>query len=169
MMITTAAHWINTLNLLPHPEGGFYRETYRDGMQLELAGFSGARSVSTAIYYLLQAGDVSHLHRIRSDEMWHFYCGSTLSIHTLDEMGKHSILHVGLQNGAEPQCVVPAGQWFGAELVADDPDAFVLVGCTVAPGFDFADFELASASFVESHQQHKDWMVRLLPALGNGD
>ncbi len=130
--------WVDALGLVPHPEGGFYRETYRSAARV------GDRSASTAIYFLVTRGSFSALHRIRSDEAWHFHAGSTLEIVVLTPEGARADCMLGLDlgSGARPQHVVPAGHWFGARLC--DPDArYALVSCTVAPGFDFADFELA--------------------------
>jgi len=139
-------YWIERLRLREHPEGGFFRETYRSGLRVDRccigSGFDGSRSVSTAIYYLLRTGDVSVLHRIRADEVWHHYAGETLCLHVLDPSGSCRTLRLGkdVDDGDEPQVVVPAGSWFGA--VVRGPSAYALVGCTVSPGFDFNDFEI---------------------------
>lgn len=135
---------IKHLNLEPHPEGGYFSETYRSGLQLtELESFQGTRACSTGIYFLLTSGSISHLHKIRSDEMWHFYSGDPLRIVMLDGNGHYAdkILGADLEKGESFQVVVPAGVWFGAEVV--DGGTYALVGCTVSPGFDFSDFELA--------------------------
>lgn len=131
--------WVDALGLLPHPEGGFYRETYRSAAAI------GERSVSTAIYFLVTRGSFSALHRIRSDELWHFHAGQALEVVTIDPAGTRRDLHLGLDldRGERPQHVVPAGTWFGARL-RDPSAAYALVSCTVAPGFDFADFELGT-------------------------
>lgn len=138
-----AAELIRTLSLEPHPEGGFYRETYRSADCLADPGerFSGPRSASTGIYYLLQKGDFSAFHRIRSDEMWHFYEGHPLFIHMLDPVSR-AARGIRLGEGLCYQAVVPAGMWFAAEPEGE----YSLVGCTVAPGFDFADFEIGGRS-----------------------
>ncbi len=141
-------NWIQRLNLIPHPEGGFYRETYRADLRLAGSvlgpGFHGSRAVSTAIYYLLEAGQVSKFHRIRSDELWHFYDGVPLVLHGLDERHGYFNFRLGRHEGTLPQAVIPAGVWFAAELAPGcASDDFALVGCTVAPGFDFQDFEMA--------------------------
>jgi predicted cupin superfamily sugar epimerase len=135
---------VTRLGLLPHPEGGFYRETYRAPVTTRTA--RGERAASTAIYFLLRREDVSALHRIASDEGWHFHAGAPLRIVCLDERG-HTELHLGLDlaAGQAPQAVVPAGTWFGARSEGD----FTLVSCTVAPGFDFADFELGDRAALE--------------------
>lgn len=145
----TADELVDRLGLIEHPEGGFYRETHRDDFELSSLGprFDSPRSASTAIYYLLRAGDFSALHRIASDEVWHHYLGATLTVHVFAD-GIYRPLRVGkrLLAGDVPQAVVPAGAWFGSRIEpADAADGdFALVGCTVAPGFDFADFELGS-------------------------
>jgi predicted cupin superfamily sugar epimerase len=127
---------IDSLALAPHPEGGFYRETYR------AQGKFGTHEHSTGIYYLLTPGQKSALHRITSDEMWHFYLGSPIRIAEIAAGGAvtETILGQDLANGEVPQHTVLAGRWFGAELV--NPNSFALVGCTVSPAFDFKDFEL---------------------------
>ena len=132
------ARWVEALELTPHPEGGFFRETYRSTARL------ADRSVSTAIYFLVTRGSFSALHRIASDELWHFHAGGALEIVTIDPNGARSDLRLGLDlgRGERPQHVVTAGTWFGASL-RDATSSYALVSCTVAPGFDFADFELA--------------------------
>jgi len=141
-----ARYWIEKLNLLPHPEGGYYRENYRSKEQIRKdalpARFKGSRCFSTSIYYLLKGSEISHLHRIKSDEVWHFYQGSPLAVHVFSEDGSYSLLKLGddFEKGQVFQALVPAGSWFGAEVM--NQDSYSLLGCTVAPGFDFADFEL---------------------------
>ncbi len=141
-MNKVAKSYIDSLNLLQHPEGGYYKETYRSELVVKNVK-NQDRAISTAIYYLLSGEAFSAFHRIKSDEFWHFYDGSCeLEILVLDEGGL-TVLRLGLdmENGAKPQQVVPAGKWFAARL--SKAGEFVLAGCTVAPGFDFADFELA--------------------------
>lgn len=132
------------LHLLPHPEGGYYAETYRATEMVNCSDGRGLRAASTSILFLLGQGDVSHLHRIKSDEMWNYHHGGSLVIFELNEETKSfrsTILGPDVIKGQVLQYVVPANTWFGAYL--DDPEAeYSLVGCTVAPGFDFADFEL---------------------------
>jgi hypothetical protein len=131
----TAADIIARLGLEPHPEGGHYRETFRDP-RLD----AGGRSFSTAIYFLLVRGERSHWHRIDAVEIWHYYAGSTLTLQIADADGRRSVrLGPDLVAGELPQAVVPAQAWQAAESSGD----WTLVGCTVAPGFDFAAFELA--------------------------
>lgn len=133
--------WIEKLNLEPHPEGGFFRETYRSKSTTQTT--EGARSHSTAIYFLLEKGNFSAFHRIKSDELWHFYAGDSLSIYVLHKTGKLEVIHLGADASQNqlPQAVVPADTWFASRVAGNG--TYSLVGCTVAPGFDFADFELA--------------------------
>jgi predicted cupin superfamily sugar epimerase len=129
---------VDALELTPHPEGGFYREVFRSS--LRVSGPPGERPASTAIYFLLAAGSFSALHRVRSDEVWHHYDGDAVELHTIDAAGAHvvSVLGRRLGLGERPQRVVPAGVWQAALPVG----RFALCGCTVAPGFDFEDFEM---------------------------
>ena len=160
-----AAYWIRHLELLPHPEGGYYHQTYRSDLVLPKsalpARFSGPRAVSTAIYFLLDEDNFSAFHRLRSDEMWHFYLGSPLLVHVIDTEGYYSEIRLGTDPEANEvfQATVKAGSWFASQLAPSAqnipqphevsvfrkavPERLSLVGCTVAPGFDFADFELA--------------------------
>lgn len=137
---------IRALQLKAHPEGGYFRETYRsEGIinREELGDqFSGPRNFSTCIYFLLTSESFSAFHRIVQDEAWHFYEGSPLFLHMITTGGKYTRVTIGrnLEDGEVPQFVVPGGTWFAAEV--SQKDSFSLLGCTVAPGFDFADFEM---------------------------
>lgn len=166
--MSSAAELIDRLELAPHPEGGHYRQVYAADEAIPATAlpdrFGGDRPFSTSIYYLLASGERSRLHRIASDELWHFYEGAPLTIVTLDDDGCRRDLRLGpdLAAGERYQLVVPAGRWFGAALSDPTPDAFALVGCTVAPGFDFAEFELADgAALRERFPQHADAIARL--------
>lgn len=143
----TAREWIERLALVPHPEGGWYRETYRSTERVEAAAlparFSGARVLSTAIYYLLGAGERSALHRIKSDEVWHHYAGDAVTLWVLDT--PHVVRELRLGRDGEPQVAIPAGAWYGAR-VAGGGSGYALMGGTVAPGFEFDDFELADCA-----------------------
>jgi predicted cupin superfamily sugar epimerase len=133
--LPSAADIIARLELKPHPEGGYYRETFRDS-RLDAHG----RSLSTAIYFLLARGERAHWHRIDAVEIWHYYAGSALNLQIADARDKRSVrLGPDLAAGDVPQAVVPAHAWQAAESTGD----WTLMGCTVAPGFDFATFELA--------------------------
>ena len=144
----TADDVIRLLQLQPHPvEGGFFRETYRARGTLPatvLPAHGGARSVSTAIYYLLKPGHVSELHVLPGDEVFHFYLGAPVRMLQLwpDGTGREVVLGSDLAAGQVPQLVVPAGVWQGTRLVGDS--GFALLGCTVAPGFDYADYRSAT-------------------------
>ena len=161
-----AAYWVQRYAMRPHPEGGFFAETYRSPERLAPDAlptrFAGTRVFGTAIYFLLEGHHVSALHRIQSDEIWHFYAGNPLDVFVLSENGALETIRLG-QNpdaGERFQAVVPAGRWFGAKPVW--PDGYALVGCTVAPGFDFEDFELADrAALLAQFPQHQALIERL--------
>lgn len=157
--MTHAASWIAALGLEPHPEGGWYKETHRAGLTVALG--DDRRSASTAIYYCLEHGQCSRLHRIRSDEVWHLYAGTGLTVHVFDARG-YAALRLGLDlaAGERPQQVVRAGAWFGATV--DAPGGWALVGCTVAPGFEFADLEFADrAALTAAHPERAGLIARL--------
>ena len=156
----SAEYWVSHLNLQPHPEGGFDKETYRSKESIPENGlsgeFKGSRNFSTAIYFLLRSKDRSLFHRIRSDELWHFHDGSSLTIYILEKDG---LVEKKLGNdpskGESLQVVVPAHCWFGA--MVNQSNSYTLSGCTVAPGFDFRDFEMAKGEGLlnEFPQHHK--------------
>ena len=159
--------------LAPHPEGGVYRETHRAQAQVQRCGEHGqARAASTCIYYLLCNGAYSAWHRIDADEVWHFYAGDPLDVHMIDQAGRHTTFRLGdalQRDDAVFQAVVPAGCWFAAECPdsARNPDAFALVGCTVAPGFEFSCFELADvAALAAAYPTHAAIVGRLAPRSG---
>lgn len=127
----TAADIVRLLDLVPHPEGGHFRETFRDARRVE-----GGRAASTAIYFLLARGERSHWHRVDAVEVWHFHAGAPLRLEIAETQ---LILGPDLAAGERPQAIVPAGAWQAAESLG----AWTLVGCTVAPGFAFEGFELA--------------------------
>lgn len=138
--MTKAKELIEFYDMTAHPEGGYFKETYRSSEIIQTP--RGERSVSTAIFYLLQKGQSSQLHRIHSDEMWHFYEGDPLVVFEKSADGtiKETFLGRDVKKGQQVQYTVPAGVWFGAYLPKGSEFAFV--GCTVSPGFDFRDFEL---------------------------
>jgi len=166
-----ARAWIEHLRLEPHPEGGYFRETYRSNLT-----FDGDRSASTAIYFLLTGTDVSRFHRIRSDELWHHHDGAPVTLWLLDPARApgptEPIQQIGLASAppvpgepaptGHPQAVVPAGVWFGATV--DDADGYALVSCTVAPGFDFRDFELARREDLLARWPHERAIIERLTA-----
>jgi len=141
-----AESMIERLHLQRHPEGGWYRESYRSADIINAAAlperYGGSRYICTCIYFLLERGDISALHRIKSDELWLYHAGAPLVIQIITPDGEHREMIVGADDvdGASFQAVVPAGCWFGAEV--SGPGEYALVGCIVAPGFDFTDFEL---------------------------
>jgi uncharacterized protein len=162
----SAKYWIDRLDLKPHPEGGFFRQTYRSGLMIAEGalpeGFRGERPASTAIYFLLDEQNFSAFHRLRSDEMWHFYAGSPLAVHVIDGSGDRSTILLGdnTESGQNFQAVVRAGSWFASHVA--DWKSWALVGCTVAPGFDFADFEMARRDgLVKKYPQHLEIIKRL--------
>ena len=132
------------LDLVPHPEGGYFKEAYRsEGMVKNPYSEANERSFSTGIYFLLVSQNFSAFHRIRQDEMWHFYDGAPIDLHIITAQGKYELIKIGrdLSNGEIPQFVVKAGDWFASEVSVED--GYSLAGCTVSPGFDFEDFEMA--------------------------
>ena len=164
MLQPTVNELVETFQLQPHPEGGFYRESYRSkGMFGALPPpFSGDRSYSTAIYFLLPSGTKSSLHRIAADEVWHFYLGGSMSIVQIFPDGKCETVVLGTDvvKGEKLQHVVPAGCWFGG--FPNKTSDYSFVGCTVSPGFDFADFEMAKRLELSSKfPEHKTLIERL--------
>ena len=164
----TAADWIDRLNLQPLPEeGGMYREIYRSDESIPedaLPGrFEGPRSFSTSIYYLLEHPDFSAFHRIQQEEIWHFYAGSPCTLHIIDpESGALSQPTLGydLDAGQSLQVVVPRKHLFAATV--DTPGSYTLAGCTVAPGFEFADFEAPDqATLLDRYPQHQALIKQL--------
>ena len=145
----TAEKLIAHYSLLPHPEGGWYKETYRSSNNIIPSAlpstFTEGRFFSTAIYFLLEQGNFSAFHKIKSDECWHFYSGQTLLVYVINAEGKLDIIKLGndIENGEVFQYVVPANCWFAS--IPANHAKFCFVGCTVSPGFDFNDFELAKA------------------------
>jgi hypothetical protein len=147
------------LGLKAHPEGGYYRETFR--ARLPVRAPQGERAASTAIYFLLPSGSVSALHRVRSDEIWHHYDGDPVEIHTIDPSGTHTVARLGkgLARGERPQVVVAAGMW---QAAIPQGNRYALCGCTVAPGFDFVDFEMpARIELTGQFPQHAALIERL--------
>jgi uncharacterized protein len=156
---------IRRLQLEPHPEGGYFRETYRAKDRVMRDGAAQTRAASTTIYFLLCDGAHSAWHRIQSDEVWHFYAGDPVDVHVIDSHGQRSTHRLGnalLHADAAFQAVVEAGDWFAAECA--DEAGVALVGCTVAPGFEFSEFELAARGVLEErYPQHRDLISRLGP------
>ena len=158
--------WVNHLALQPHPEGGWFRQTYVASESIAHPHlperYTGERAFSTAIYFLLAYPDFSAYHRLQSDEIWHFYTGHSLSIWMLSPQGHLSRVWLGPDpiQGQVFQVVVPAGYWLAANL--DAPESYALVGCTMAPGFNFDDFEMAPREqLAQQFPQHRDIIERL--------
>jgi uncharacterized protein len=160
--------WIEHYQMQTHPEGGYFAETYRSTEKIPQnalpSRFKGERCFSTGIYFLLESHHISALHRIQSDEMWHFYAGCPLDVFMIDEAGNLDVFRLGNNplNGEVFQAVVPAGVWFGSKPAL--LNSYSLVGCTVspAPGFDFEDFEMKSrVELLEMFPQHEE-VVKML-------
>jgi uncharacterized protein len=157
---------IQHLKLLPHPEGGYYIETYRSKETIAKAAlpgrFGGDRNFSTAIYFLIPAGQFSAFHRIEADELWHFYEGQTLYVYVIHRQGNLEIIRLGndIEQGEVFQAMVPAGSYFASR--PSENEGYSLVGCTVAPGFDFEDFELSDKKELQKlYPQHNDLIEEL--------
>ena len=156
MPMHDADYWIRTLRLEPHAEGGYFRRVY------ESAANAGPSHAATGIYYLLRDSDRSRLHRLKSEELWHFYAGGGLTLHMIHPGGAFSQVRLGPDPDAGQafQAAVPPGVWFGATL--DDAAAYALVGCTVIPGFQYSDFELADRdSLLRRHPACREIILRL--------
>lgn len=157
---------VDSLELLPHPEGGYYKEVYRSANTIVKSAlenrFKGDRSYCTSIYFLLTSDNFSGFHRIQQDEIWNFYEGSPLLVHVIDKEGAYTCHEIGMDvsNDLFPQLVVPAGAWFASSVKNKEDYSFV--GCTVAPGFDFEDFELAERSLlIKEYPQHQEIITKL--------
>ncbi|GAA3626685.1 cupin domain-containing protein [Flavivirga jejuensis] len=157
---------VDKLELQPHPEGGYFKEVYRSGGLINEEnlgeGFTGQRNYATSIYFLLTSDSFSAFHRIRQDEIWHFYKGAPIKLHIISDAGIYSNTIIGndIEKGQNPQFVVKAKDWFAAEVI--DENAYALVGCTVSPGFDFSDFELPKRDILISrYPEHKNIITAL--------
>ncbi len=162
----TANDIINFLKLIEHPEGGYFREIYRSECVINQGHVNGEinskRNFSTSIYYLLESGQISKFHRLKSDEIWHFYSGSPLLLYIIDDCGELTVHHLGidLNNGDIPQILCPAGYWFGAEVL--EKNSYSFVGCTVSPGFDYKDFELANREkLISEYPKHTSIITKM--------
>jgi predicted cupin superfamily sugar epimerase len=154
MVKNEVQYWIDKLGLEPHPEGGYFKSTYAAGEEV------GNRKLFTSIYFLLTSDNVSHFHRLKSDELWYFHAGSSLTVHVIHENGQYEEVKVGLKDGEAPQYLVPKNSIFGSSVMEED--AYALVGCMVSPGFDYEDFELFTQSeLLEKYPQHKDVILKL--------
>ena len=165
-MNLTSSYFIEKLKLIQHPEGGYYAETYRSEEKIAKSDlpdrFSGDRNMSTAIYFLLESRHFSAFHRIEADEIWHFYHGDPMNIYVIWPSGLLEVIRLGddQEDGSVFQAVVKAGCWFASRPVL--PGGFSLVGCTVAPGFDFADFELGERDkLIQEFPKHEELIEAL--------
>jgi predicted cupin superfamily sugar epimerase len=158
-----AKYYIEKLQLIKHPEGGYFREVYRSGemITIEAPKKNLKRNVSTSIYFLLEGSQVSKFHKLRSDELWHFYDGGSVKVYVIDEKGKLTEIILGkkTEDGEVFQTVIKKNNWFAAEVI--NKRSFSLIGCTVSPGFDFTDFELAIRnSMLEYFPKHKNLILK---------
>lgn len=160
-----AKKYIELLNLESHPEGGYFKEIYRSGEIILPEGlperFRKGRAVATSIYFLLDGKQVSNFHKLKSDEIWHFYDGCGVKIFVIDNDGNLSefVLGKNIENREMLQVVIENNHWFAAELI--DKHSYCLAGCSVAPGFDFEDFELAEREkLMDTFPEHKDLIKR---------
>lgn len=164
--MNTANYWIEKLQMQKHPEGGYFKETYRAEASIPQIGlpsnFKGARSFATGIYFLLTDEAFSAFHRIESDEMWHFYAGDGIEICYLDASKQLQTIRLGqdFEAGEQFQAIVPAHCWFASHITK--PNGYALVGCTVSPGFDFEDFEMAKrADLIQEYPEYQAIIVAL--------
>jgi predicted cupin superfamily sugar epimerase len=174
-MRPNADYWIEQLQLTSHVEGGAFRETYRSELTVAQKAlpvfFQGSRNISTSIYFLLASGQFSAFHRIASDELWHFYYGDALLIYEIGHTGDLTVHRLGsrIEQGESFQAVVKAGSWFAS--VPAEGSEYALVGCTVSPGFDFTEFELADRNVLT--KQYPEFaeligrLTRQTPAMDN--
>lgn len=157
---------VKNLGLEPHPEGGYYKRTFESSEQIsdqELAvNYNGKRKLYTSIYFVLTSDDVSHFHRLKSDELWYFHGGSSLTIHIIHENGEYEEIRLGLNfnNGEVPQALVPKNAIFGSSVI--EKETCSLVGCMVSPGFDFHDFKLFTQDeLLQKYPQHREIILKL--------
>ena len=161
------AYWIEKLQLIKHPEGGAFREVYRSQLTISKKnlpnGFGGSRDFATSIYFLLEDRDFSAFHRIRSDELWHFYSGDPLALFEIEAISGRLTKHVlgrDPEKGEVFQTAIRAGNWFGATLL--NQGGYALMGCTVSPGFDFEDFELGDKDLLTQNFPQHEKLIKTL-------
>lgn len=164
-MIQNSKYWIEKLGLTKHPEGGYFKETYRSNEILSVkslpARYPSFRPYSTSIFFLLDSNEFSAFHRIKSDEIWHFHQGSTVTIYLINGSGKLFELNLGNNpdKSEHLQIAIPRNSWFAAEV--KEPGSYCLMGCTVAPGFDYEDFELGKRNtLIRKFPQHQNIIRR---------
>lgn len=163
---------VTQLGLESHPEGGFYKETYRSQGTIESSAlpndYQGDRNYATCIFFLLTSDNFSAFHKIKQDEIWHFYAGSPISIHVISNSGDYKKHKIGsdLEKGLSPQLVVYGGDWFASEV--EEPNSYALAGCSVSPGFDFADFDLADRNKLSLEFPEYQSIIKKLTRLAKG-
>lgn len=152
-----AAKLVKKLELEKHSEGGYFKQTYRSETIVNIEGYDGQRNISTAIYYMLIGEQFSAFHRIKSDEIWHYYAGGSITLYAIDNEGKLSKIKIG--KSGRPQAIIKAGTWFAAAL--DSRRSYCLLGCTVSPGFDYRDWELGRRDdLARMYPKHKQLICR---------
>jgi uncharacterized protein len=159
-----AKQYIKQLQLRKHPEGGYFREVYRSGERILPnhlpKRYRSSRNFSTSIYFLLEGKQFSSFHLLQSDELWHFYDGSTVLLYILNQKGELSLKKLGRGEDCDLQITIEKQNWFAAEI--EDKKSFALFGCTVSPGFDFEDFELGKRDgLLKKFPHHSDLIKRL--------
>jgi predicted cupin superfamily sugar epimerase len=162
-----AKSWIKKLNLDEHPEGGYFAITYKSHKIIKLSEYNGARSLFTTIYYLLTGNQFSSFHIMKSDEIWHFYSGSSLTLHIIDSNGRLNNLVLGpnFNEGEMFQAIVKSGCWFAASV--NEKKSYSLVGCTVSPGFDYRDWKIGNRKrLIEMYPQHKKIILKYTRSVG---
>ena len=158
--MTTAQYFIDQLKMEAHAEGGYFVSTFHGDSTVVTP--QGNRPNYTSIYFLLRSQDISHLHRLKSDELWYYHAGSALTVHMIHEDGTYEAKKLGLNivDGEAPQIVVPKNTIFGSSV--DDDNSFSLVGCMVSPGFDYTDFELfTQQQLITQYPQHKEVIEKM--------
>ncbi len=153
-----ADYWIKQLDLEPHAEGGYFKQSFRSSEELA----NQSRVLYTSIYFLLREGEISHFHRLQSDELWYFHDGQSLSVHMIHENGEYKEVRLGLniEVGEVPQIAVPKNTIFGSSVLTEG--GFALVGCMVSPGFEYQDFELfTQKQLLEDYPQHEAIIKKL--------
>lgn len=158
--LQAATYWTERLELLPHPEGGYYKEVFRSSQEVVRKSSTAIKQACTSIYYLLEGNDFSGFHRLASDEIWYFHKGEPLLIHIIDRQGVYTTKELSDTLSGSLSVVIEAGLWFAAEIPS--AQEFALVSCAVAPGFDFTEFEMAKKDeLIQLYPQHRDILSRL--------
>jgi len=154
----TADFWKKQLELSSHPEGGYYKEIFRSKQEISRFNENKKRDACTSIYYLLESNDFSGFHRLKSDELWYFHKGSPLFIHIINEGGSYDCIELSDSASGQLQAVVESNCWFAAEIPSKS--GFTLVSCAVAPGFNFAEFEMAERQYLLNHYPDQELIIK---------